>query len=120
MPKVLVVDDDADMAAICSLVLESEGYKTERATNGVEAYDILATDDVDVVLLDIMMPVLDGITVCKMVKEDPKLHDLPVIMMSASDRLRDEARKSRADAVLEKPFDIDLLVDTVGRFAPSS
>src|SRR5690349_20259803 len=113
LPKVLVVDDDADMAAICSLVLESEGYKTELARNGVEACDILATDDVDLVLLDVMMPVLDGITVCNMVKQDPKLHDLPVIMMSASEMLRDEAKKSRADAVLEKPFDIDLLLDTV-------
>jgi CheY-like chemotaxis protein len=119
LSKVLVVDDDPDLAAICSLVLESEGYSTDVATNGVEACDALAADDVDLVLMDVMMPVLDGISVCKMVKRDPKMHDLPVIIMSASEVLRDEAKKCRADAVLEKPFDIDVLLDTVGKFASS-
>jgi len=120
LPKILVVDDDPDLVAICSLVLESEGYATDVATNGVEAYDTLTTDDVDVVLLDVMMPSLDGISVCKMVKDDPRTRDVPVILMSASAVLREEARKSCADAVLEKPFDIDVLLATVGRFAHSS
>jgi CheY-like chemotaxis protein len=120
LPKVLVVDDDPDLASICSLVLESEGYDTDVATNGVEAYCTLTSDDVDVVLLDVMMPSLDGITVCKMVKDDPRTRDVPVILMSASEIMREEAKKSRADAVLEKPFDIEVLLDTVGRFAPTS
>jgi CheY-like chemotaxis protein len=121
MPKVLVVDDDPDLATICSLVLESEGYHTDVATNGIDAYDTLTTDnvDVDVVLLDVMMPSLDGITVCQMVKDDPRTCDVPVIIMSASEALREQARKSCADAVLEKPFDIAVLLDTVGRFTSS-
>ena len=119
MSKVLVVDDDPDLAAICSLVLESEGYATDVANNGADAYDALVADDVDVVLMDVMMPVLDGISVCKMVKRDPKMHGLPVIIMSASEVLRDEAKRCCADAVLEKPFDIDVLLNTVGRFASS-
>jgi CheY-like chemotaxis protein len=120
LPKVLVVDDDPDLAAICSLVLESEGYATDVATNGVDACKALAADGVDVVLMDVMMPVLDGISVCKMVKRDPKTHDLPVIIMSASEGLRAEARKCSADAVLEKPFDIGLLIDTVGKLASTN
>jgi CheY-like chemotaxis protein len=69
------------------------------------------------VLLDVMMPVLDGISVCKMVKRDPRLRNLPIIVMSASDRLREEAEACCADAVLPKPFDIDNLVSTVNHFA---
>ena len=120
MPKVLVVDDDPDLVAICSLVLESEGYNIDTARNGVEAYDRLAengVDGVDVVLLDVMMPVLDGLTVCKMVKRDPRTKDLPIIIMSASERLREEGKACSADAVIPKPFDIDQLVNTVSQFA---
>src|SRR5438874_13555633 len=117
MPKVLVVDDDPDLLAICSLVLESEGYNIDVARNGCEAYEVLSNEGADVVLLDVMMPVLDGISVCKMVKRDPRMRDLPIIVMSASERLREEAEECCADAVLPKPFDIDNLVSTVNHFA---
>lgn len=120
MPKVLVVDDDPDLVAICSLVLASEGYSIDTASNGYEAYDALAkdgVDGVDIVLLDVMMPVLDGITVCKMLKRDPRMKDLPVIMMSASTRLCEQASATCADAVISKPFDIDHLISTVNQFA---
>ena len=116
LPKVLVVDDDPDLAALCSLLLESEGYDTDIARNGFEAYKAISDDHVDVVLLDAMMPVLDGLTVCRMIKKDPNLKDLPVIVMSASRRLCDEAR-GKADAVISKPFDLDNLVSTVSQFA---
>ena len=116
LPKVLVVDDDPDLAALCSLLLESEGYDTDIARNGYEAYNAISNEHVDVVLLDAMMPVLDGLTVCRMVKRDPDLKDVPIILMSASRRLCDEARGS-ADAVISKPFDLDNLVDTVHHFA---
>lgn len=116
LPKVLVVDDDPDLAALCSLLLESEGYDTDIARNGFEAYKAISDDHVDVVLLDAMMPVLDGLTVCRMIKKDPNLKDLPVIVMSASKRLCEEAR-DKADAVISKPFDLDNLVNTVGQFA---
>ena len=116
LPKVLVVDDDPDLAALCSLLLESEGYDTDIARNGCEAYTAISNKPVDVVLLDAMMPVLDGLTVCRMIKADPDLKNLPVIMMSASRRLCEEARNS-ADAVISKPFDLDKLVHTVHQFA---
>src|SRR5438874_13549108 len=60
MTKVLVVDDDPDLLLACSLVLESEGYSVDAARNGSEAVDKLAADGIDVMLLDIMMPVMDG------------------------------------------------------------
>jgi len=117
--KVLVFDDDPDLVAICSLILESEGYAVEAARNGSEAVDKLQDhDDIDLVLLDVMMPVLDGISVCKMVKRNPRTKDLPVVLISASSVLREKG-KDLADAVIEKPFDIDDLINTVGHFAPA-
>jgi CheY-like chemotaxis protein len=115
MPRVLVVDDDPDLAAICSLILESEGYETTVANNGVEAYDKLSAVRVDAILLDVMMPAMDGLTVCRMVKSDPRTEQLPVIVMSASQSLREQARVANADAVLPKPFNIDDLVLAVNQ-----
>jgi two-component system, OmpR family, response regulator RpaA len=117
MPKVLVVDDDPDLAAICSLVLEDEGYAIDVATNGADAYDSMTADGIDVVLLDVMMPVIDGLTVCKMIKRDPRTREVPVIIMSASERLREQAQHCDADAVLAKPFNLDELISAVGQFA---
>ena len=118
VPKILVVDDDPDLLAICSIVLESEGYNVDAARNGYEAVDKLSHDGVDLILLDVMMPVMDGLSVCKMVKRDPNLKDLPVIIMSTSESLR-ERGKGCADAVLAKPFDLDRLVETVSSLAPA-
>src|SRR4051794_26327334 len=92
MPKVLVVDDDPDLVAICSLILESEGYSVEAARNGSEAVDKLQDNDIDLMLLDVMMPVLDGLSVCKMVKRDPRTKNLPVVLISASSVLREKGR----------------------------
>ncbi len=115
MPKVLVVDDDPDLAAICSLILESEGYETSVASNGVDAYDKLSATRVDAVLLDVMMPVMDGLPVCRLLKSDPDTEQLPVIVMSASEKLREQARVAQADAVIAKPFNIDDLVLAVNK-----
>ena len=119
MTKVLVVDDDPDLVAICSLVLESEGYTVDAATNGYDAIDKMYNTDADLVLLDVMMPVLDGITVCKMVKRDPQTRDVPVIIMSASESLRDRGSEC-ADGVLSKPFDIDRLLTMVDRLVTAN
>ena len=110
MPKVLVVDDDPDLAAVCSLILQSEGFETTVANNGVEAYDKLTAVKVDAILLDVMMPIMDGLTVCRMVKADPRTEQVPVIVMSASEKLCEQARVANADAVISKPFNIDDLV----------
>ncbi len=118
MTTVLVVDDDPDLVAICSLVLEDEGYTVAIAHNGMEAFEAIESAPADVVLMDVMMPIMDGITVCKMVKRDPRTKGLPVIIMSASETLCAQARTASADAVIAKPFDIDYLVSTVNQFAP--
>ncbi len=118
MPKVLVVDDDPDLVAICSFVLENEGYEIGVARNGFEAFDKLKKDDVDVVLLDAMMPAMDGITVCRLIK-DTHGKKVPVVVMSASQIMCERAKQHQADAVLPKPFNIDELVNIINRLAQS-
>ena len=117
MAKVLVVDDDPDLAAVCALVLESEGYDIDIARNGVDAVEALRTTEPDVVLLDVMLPAVDGLSVCQMAKRDPAIGKVPIILMSASSHLLRKAGEACADAVLGKPFDIDVLLNTVGKFA---
>jgi two-component system alkaline phosphatase synthesis response regulator PhoP len=117
VPRVLVVDDDPDVVAVCSLVLESEGYEVTAALNGSQAVDKVNKDGIDVILMDVMMPVLDGLTACKIVKRNPRTKDLPVIIMSASEVLQMKSVDCDADAVIAKPFDIERLVSMVGQFA---
>ncbi len=122
MAKILVVDDDPAMVEICSIVLEAQGYSVDAAYTGCEAVDRLAgsgADDVDIMLLDVMLPALDGLSVCKIVKRDPRTKDMPVIIMSASEVLRGRG-EVYADAVLPKPFDIDHLVSTVSSLISAS
>jgi DNA-binding response OmpR family regulator len=114
--KVLVVDDDYDLADVCSQVLATEGYETNIARNGMDAIIAVKDEKADVVLLDASMPLLDGLSVCKMVKQNPATVRMPVIIMSASETLLKKAVDARADAVIAKPFDIDMLLETVGRF----
>jgi CheY-like chemotaxis protein len=115
LAKVLVVDDDRDMADVCTLVLAIEGYETGIASNGIDAIEAICDEKADVVLLDVKMPMLDGLAVCKIVKENPRTSTVPAIVMSASEMLLKEAKYARADAVIAKPFDIGILIDTVGR-----
>lgn len=113
-PTILVVDDDPGIRAVCTDLLESEGYAVVPAGNGQEALTRTQTARPDVVLMDIMMPILDGVTACTRLKNDPSTARIPVALMSARgnlDRLSQEL--ACCDAVLSKPFDIDQLLATV-------
>jgi CheY-like chemotaxis protein len=119
MPKVLVVDDDPDLVAICSFILESEGYEVGVARNGFEALDRIARDGIDLVLLDAMMPAMDGITVCRLVRDSQCGRRVPVVIMSASQIMCERAKQHQADAVLPKPFSIDELLGIINRLTQS-
>jgi len=81
--RVLVVDDQADAVEVASTFLEHHGFEVVRAYGGKEALEILQKVPVDVVLLDVAMPDLSGLEVCKQIKNDPELAHIPVIMISA-------------------------------------
>ena len=82
-PKILVVDDEPMNVALLEAVLVSRGYEVIPAANGMEALDLIHKDNFDLVLLDIMMPEMDGFEVCRRIKEDERLRDIPIIMLTA-------------------------------------
>ena len=111
----LVVDDDAVIRQLMRLNLELDGYEVVAAEDGEQALGLLASNDVDVVTLDVMMPRLDGWSACERLRADPALAWLPVVLVSARSQGEDRRRgeQAGADRYLTKPFDPEALVATV-------
>jgi CheY-like chemotaxis protein len=107
-PLVLVVDDDPDiLEAICD-ILEVEDYRVAKARNGLEALASIDAERPDAILLDLMMPVMDGVTFAQALRELPA-RDVPIVVISA-DGNPQRAASVGARAYLAKPFDIDTLL----------
>lgn len=104
---ILIVDDEPMNVDLLEQELEDLGYETESAYGGVEALDKVAVRHPDLILLDVMMPDLDGITVCRTLKEDPKTQLIPIVIMTALDTPEDRIRgiEAGADDFLTKPVD---------------
>ncbi|MDX1395322.1 MAG: protein kinase [Gemmatimonadota bacterium] len=109
--RILIVDDDENNREVLRRRLEREGHATACASNGLEALEMVGAEAFDLVLLDVMMPELDGYETLKRLKGDASTRDLPVIMISALDDLRSIVRciENGAEDYLPKPFDPVLL-----------
>jgi CheY-like chemotaxis protein len=109
--RILVVDDGAENRDVLRRRLERSGHAVETAEHGRRALELLAARPFDLVLLDVMMPELDGFTVLEAIKGDPALRDIPVIMISALDEMPSIVRciERGAEDFLHKPFDPVLL-----------
>jgi DNA-binding response OmpR family regulator len=120
---VLVVDDDQPINELVRLVLETRGYRVDSAADGEEAVEALGRRKPDLVVLDVMIPKLSGLDVCRFIKETERLRDVKVVMLSAKsldvDKLK--AKGLGADAYLTKPVKLSDLLDTVnGLLTPPS
>ena len=104
-PQVLVVDDNQQNLELLQACLEDIDCETLTANDGIEALDIIACKQIDLVLLDIMMPRMSGFEVCRRIKNDPKTTDIPVIMVTALSEFGDIERgiDSGTDDFLSKP-----------------
>ena len=116
-PRVMVDDDDPDILATVDQILATEGYEVLRARNGAEALAVLEVRYPDVIILDLMMPVMDGWEFHRRLTEHPAAA-IPVIVVSADRDLSRKAASIAANGYIAKPFDVDYLIDTVNRFAP--
>ncbi len=115
---VLVVDDQPQNIRLLDAVLSPRGYRVVTASSGEEALRLLPDVDPDLVLLDVVMPGLDGYAVCRRIREDPKTAFLPVVMITASgDPERLKALESGADDFVSKPFDQSELLARVASLA---
>ncbi len=105
---ILIVDDDPDLGRLVSLRLRTEGYQTVIAANAGDAFRMLGADggEIELVLLDVLLPDVSGLEVCQRIKSDPKTCDIPVIMMTGSDDEMHLQQAFDAGAVdyIEKPF----------------
>jgi two-component system KDP operon response regulator KdpE len=116
MKKVLIVDDDTDIVTLLEQVLSDEGYDVRTAI-GEGALRVAADEHPTVILLDIMMPGMDGVEVSQRLRADARTRDIPIVAMSASHRLRDRAREMQVDGLLAKPFDLDELLAQIERLS---
>jgi len=110
-PKILIVDDEPLNISVLEQELDDLDYDTVSAANGQEALDLVAAESPDLVLLDIMMPVMDGFAVLAQLKASPATRDIPVIVISANNDMPSVVRgiKQGAEDYLPKPFDPVLL-----------
>ncbi|SMG41858.1 response regulator transcription factor [Paenibacillus aquistagni] len=105
MPTILVADDDANIRELVCLFLRNDGFTTVEASDGKEALDVYASTHVDLVVLDIMMPVMDGWTLCKELRRANP--DLPLLMLTAKGETWEKVKgfELGTDDYLTKPFD---------------
>lgn len=113
--KIVTVEDEEDLAHLVRVNLELAGYDVSVARDGAEGLTTVKNERPDLVLLDVMMPVLDGWQVLRSLKEDPELRDIPVIMLTALSEERDLIRGHLQGAVryITKPFEMKTLLDAV-------
>src|SRR5579875_422744 len=112
--RILVVDDDPDVRAFVEMALEDEGYEVASAVDG-EALIQARDQQPDVILLDLMMPGMDGMEVSKRLRDDPATATIPIIVMSAHDRAGVLAAQMPVQDRLPKPFQFEQMFATVAR-----
>jgi len=115
---VLWIDDDPLLLGLCVGVLEKHGYRVLTATDGAAGIAVAHAEPPDVILLDVLMPTLSGFEVCRQLRADPKLHDTPIILLTALDDpgVRPRGVTVGATATFRKPANpaaIVALLDTV-------
>ena len=112
---VLLVDDDADLTKVLKFRIESEGYEFMSVKDGKELLDILKIKRPDVILLDIMLPNMDGYSALREMRKNEAYADMPVIVLSAKEKkkLGDLFALEKAAFFVEKPFDAKELMDKI-------
>ncbi len=115
---ILIVEDEESLLKLESILLTSKGFDVKGVTNGQAALDSIAEESPDLVLLDIMLPEIDGFEVCRRIKTDPATRHLPVIMLTAKRSREDMAKgeKVGADWYITKPFKSAMVIETIQRF----
>ena len=117
-PRILYIEDTVDNQVLISRVLMVEGYEVLIANNGVEGLEILETNTPDLILMDINMPELDGLTVTSRIKSKEHLAKVPVIALTAKVMRgdREKALEAGCDGFIQKPIDVDNFPNQIAHF----
>ncbi len=113
--KILVVDDEENIRKLVNYNLLLDGYDVAMAVDGKEGLEKAISEKPDLILLDIMMPEIDGLEVCSRLKKNPETRDIPVFMLSAKGQMQDleDAFAVGADNYITKPFDVSKLSEII-------
>lgn len=113
--RILLVEDEKDMAYAVTLQLEAKGYEVIVASDGKEGLGMARTKKPDLIILDLMLPKIDGYKVCRMLKFDDKYMKIPVILFTsrALDSDKKTGKEVGADAYITKPFEPSVLLDKI-------
>jgi twitching motility two-component system response regulator PilH len=118
MAKILIADDSPTAAAVIQRMLAPLGHTILLVSDGEEAVRQIQNEHPDLVILDIIMPKVNGFQLCRTIRSDPELKDLPIIVVTSMDRESDRywGMKQGADEYLVKPVDAGVLVDKVRQY----
>ena len=113
--KILIVEDETDMVSALKIRFEATGYTVVVASNGQEGLSKARREKPDLVILDVMLPKMDGLTVCRMLKFDERFQKTPILMLTAKMQKKDvqQGKEMGADAYMTKPFKSEELLSTV-------
>jgi DNA-binding response OmpR family regulator len=119
--RVLVVEDDAAVSHMIAQILRAEGYESTAAAEGRSALSLLGSEPFDIVILDVMLPGMDGIQILTSIREEPSLNRVPVLMLSAKtdDATTWAGWRAGCDYYMTKPFDPDELLSILKRLEPA-
>lgn len=115
-PAVLVIDDEQAYTKVMSMVLGEYGFDSFPANSAKDAWEILERVTPDLVLLDVMMPEIDGITFLNELRANVQFRGVPVLVVTAYTETREDALRAGASGYLKKPFSAQQLRDSIGKF----
>ena len=111
----MLVDDELELGKLVKMRLEANGYEVLMAFNGQEALDTVRAERLDLIILDLMLPKMNGYEVCTVLKQDGRYQKIPIIIFTAMAQTKDEAlaKECGADAYILKPFQADSLLKMI-------
>lgn len=113
--KILIVDDEPDIVETLDFLIQSEGYESITAMDGEDALKKAKEESPDIIILDVMLPKINGYKVCRLLKFDNKYKHIPILMVTARSQQEDKAigEETGADDYITKPFDINNLLEKI-------
>jgi two-component system alkaline phosphatase synthesis response regulator PhoP len=113
--KILIVDDEVDLVETVRFPLELEGFDVLVSYNGEDALNQARKESPDLIILDLMLPKLDGYKVCRLLKFDERYKHIPILMLTAKTQEKDKilGKETGADEYITKPFEMDYLMEKV-------
>ncbi|MDG5468736.1 response regulator [Deltaproteobacteria bacterium IMCC39524] len=115
--KILVVEDEESLLKLQSILLTLRGYNVEGVMDGQAALEAVVTTNPDLILLDIMLPKIDGLEVCRQVKNNEATRHIPVVMLTAKKSMEDRVmgKEAGADMYITKPYKSSMVIETIQR-----